>query len=307
VSRLLDDPRERAVLAAFALGALLAGGNAVGIRFSNRELDPLWGAGLRFSLAAVVLWALMAWLRLGPPRGRALTGALLFGLFNFFGAFALAYVALVELHAGFGQILLALVPLITLLVAVAWRQERLGAGAVVGTLLSLAGVALMSQAPLRESVPPTAVLAAVGSAFCFAQAAVLVRRFPPLHPVAINAVGMAAGAAALILVSAAAGEALVLPELADTWLAMAYLVAVGSVAVFLLYLFVLRQWPASRAAYVFVLIPFVTVALSAWLDDEPIGAGLLLGGALVLAGVYVGALRPARERVKPAGSAERAA
>ena len=51
---------ERVVLAAFATGALLAGGNAVGIRFSNRELDPLWGAGLRFALAAVLLWTLMA-------------------------------------------------------------------------------------------------------------------------------------------------------------------------------------------------------------------------------------------------------
>jgi hypothetical protein len=35
------------------------------------------------------------------------------------------------------------------------------------------------------------------------------------------------------------------------------------------------------------------VLLSAWIDDEPIGAGLVLGGLLVLAGVYVGALRPA--------------
>ena len=42
-----------------------------------------------------------------------------------------------------------------------------------------------------------------------------------------------------------------------------------------------------------ILIPIVTVLLSAWIDDEPISAGLVLGGPLVLAGVYVGALRPA--------------
>jgi hypothetical protein len=37
----------------------------------------------------------------------------------------------------------------------------------------------------------------------------------------------------------------------------------------------------------------VTLALSAWLDQEPVTGGLLLGGALVLGGVYLGALRTA--------------
>jgi drug/metabolite transporter (DMT)-like permease len=60
---------------------------------------------------------------------------------------------------------------------------------------------------------------------------------------------------------------------------------------------VLRHWPASRAAYTFVLIPFVTVVLSAWLLDEPVGLALLFGGLLILAGVYVGALR--RQPVEP--------
>ncbi|MCC2629644.1 MAG: hypothetical protein K0S14_3294, partial [Thermomicrobiales bacterium] len=38
---------------------------------------------------------------------------------------------------------------------------------------------------------------------------------------------------------------------------MAYLVVIGSVVVFLLYLVVLRHWAASRASYGFVIIPFV--------------------------------------------------
>jgi drug/metabolite transporter (DMT)-like permease len=288
--------RERVALASFVAIAVLAGGNAVGIRFSNRELDPLWGAGLRFALAAAVLATVMAVLRQPLPRGRALTGALLYGALNFGGAFALAYYALVRVHAGLGQTLLALVPLATLLLAVAQRQERLRAAAVVGTLLALVGIALISQVPSGASVPPLSLLAAVGSALCFAEAAVLVRRFPRVHPVTMNAVGMTAGAALLVGGSLLAGEAIVLPGRAATWAAVGYLVVVGSVVVFVLYVVVLRYWTASRAAYVFVLIPLVTVALSVWLDDERLGAGLVLGGLLVLAGVYVGALRPTRAR-----------
>ena len=285
---------ERVALTAFVTYAVLAGGNAVGVRFSNRELAPLWGAGLRFALAAALLLAVMVLLRLAFPRGRALVGSLLYGLFNFAAAFGLTYYGLVQVHAGLGQILLALVPLATLLLAVLWRQERLAAAAVIGTLLALAGVAVISYSPLQQNVPLLSVLAVVGGAICFAQALVLVRRFPRVHPVTMNAIGMTAGAAVLVAAALVADEPIVLPHRPETWAAMAYLVVIGSVVVFLLYLVVLRYWAASRASYGFVIIPFVTLMLSAWLDNERVGVGLVLGGLLVLAGVYVGALRPAR-------------
>jgi drug/metabolite transporter (DMT)-like permease len=285
---------DRVALISFAAMSVLAGGNAVAIRFSNRELDPLWGAGLRFLLAAGLLAAIMAVLRLELPRGPALAGALLYGALAIGGAFALAYYGLVRVHAGLGQTVLALVPLATLILAVLQGQEKLRPRAVLGALVALVGIALLSHAPLQEGVPLLSLLALVCGALCFAEAAVVVRRFPPVHPVTMNAVGMAAGAALLTIGAVLAGEALALPEDSQTWLAIGYLVPIGSVVVFVLYLVVLRYWAASRAAYEFVLIPVVTVLLSAWLDDEPIGLGLVAGGLLVVTGVYIGALRPAR-------------
>lgn len=286
--------RSRMVLAAFFVGSLLAGGNSVGIRFSNRELAPLWGAGLRFSLAAILLLGIMAVMRVAVPRGRALAGAVLYGALSFAGAFGLYSFALVHIHAGLGQTLLALAPLATLLLAVLQRQERIRVAAAIGTVLALAGVGVVSGGSLGESFPLTSLLAILGAVLCFAEAAVLARRLPPMHPVALNAVAMTAGGALLAAAAAIAGEPLALPQRATTWAALAYIVPVGSVIVFLLYLFVLRNWPASRAAYVFVIIPFVTVSLSAWLDQEQVGLELVAGGLLIIAGVYMGALRRAR-------------
>jgi drug/metabolite transporter (DMT)-like permease len=288
---------ERVALLSLLAAAVLAGGNSVGVRFSNRELAPLWGAGLRFVLAAALLAAVMVALRLAVPRGRAMVGAVLYGVLNFAAGFGLFYVALVHLHAGFGSILLSLVPLVTLLLAVAWRQERFRPAAWLGVLLAVTGVAVMSQAPLRASVPVSALLIALVSAVSLAHAAVLVRRLPRLHPVTMNAVGMAAAAATLLAGSALLGEPRALPRTAQTWGAVGYVVVAGSVLVFVLYLVILRHWDASRAAYVFVLSPVTAVALSAWLDDEPVGPSLVAGGVLVLAGVYLGALRPARSPV----------
>jgi drug/metabolite transporter (DMT)-like permease len=284
---------ERLALAAFLTWAILAGGNAVCIRFSNRELDPLWGGALRFSLAALVLIAVMAAMRLELPRGRALAGALLYGALTFGAGFAFTYYGLVRIHAGLGQTVMALVPLVTLLLAVLQHQERLRRAAVAGALLALAGIALMSRPAAGETVPLLSLLAVLAAVFCFAQGAVLVRGFPQVHPVTGNAIGMTTGALLLLAGSLVAGETFALPERGATWTALAYLVGVGSVVVFVLYLVVLRFWSASRVAYGFVLVPLVTLPVSAWLDNEPVGLGLVAGGLLVLAGVYVGALRPA--------------
>lgn len=283
---------QRAVAAFFGM-SVLAGGNAVAIRFSNRELDALWGAGLRFALAAALLAAVMVILRLRLPRGAALKGALLYGALGIGGAFALAYYGLVHIHAGLGQTLLAIVPLATLFLAVLQRQERLRFAALAGGLIALVGIGVMSQATLDEDVPALSLAAVLAAAFCFAQAAILVRHFPPVNPVVMNAVGMATGALLLLAGALVAGDTFELPRRSETWFAIGYLVPVGSVLVFVLYLVVLRYWEASRAAYEFVLIPVFTLALSIWLDDEPLTLGLLLGGPLVLLGVYVGALRRA--------------
>ena len=115
--------------------------------------------------------------------------------------------------------------------------------------------------------------------------------FPPVQPAATNAVAMLVGAAFLLALAAASGEAYALPESASAWGAQAYLVVAGSIGAFWLYVFVLRRWTASAASYQMVLIPLVTVVVSAWLHDEPITPAFAAGSVLVLLGVYVGAIR----------------
>ena len=299
----MASPGDRGPLVAFILSSVLAGGNAVCVRFTNRELAPLWGAGLRFALAAVLLLALMAIRRLAFPKGRELGGALLFGLLNFAGAFAFAYYALERLQAGFGQTVLALTPLATLLLAVAQRQERLRWASIAGAGIAVAGVAVISGPSLGHAVPVLSLLASLGAVLCFGEATVVARRFRSVHPITMNAVGMTAGAAVLILGAVVAGNAIEVPQRGATWAALAYLVPVGSVMVFVLFLYVVDHWGASRAAYGFVLIPPVTVVVSWWLLDEPVTWTLVIGGLLVLAGVYVGALRPAAAEAVKEGPA----
>ena len=284
---------DRVAVLTFLAYSVLAGGNAVGVRFSNRELDPFWGATLRFALAALLMLTVMFALGHRIPRGRALLGAALYGLLAFGGAFAFAFYALVEIEAGFGQILLSVVPLITLLLAVIQRLEKFTVSALFGALIAVAGVVLMSGLTFNEAPPVLSLLAALGSAVCFAQASITIKRFPDSHPIVVNAIGMTVGAMFLAALTAATNTSVALPQQAETWWAVVYMVVVGSGIVFTLYVALLERWDASRANYGFVVIPIATVLVSAWLLDEVISVGLVFGGALVLAGVYLGALRPA--------------
>lgn len=288
----MDEGPKAAVLAALVVGGVLAAGNAIGIRFTLDEVDPLWGAGLRFVIAALLLATVVVARHHAWPTGRALAGAVLFGLLNFAGAFGFAYYALVHMQAGLASTLLALVPLVTLVLAVVTGQESFRLPAVVGGLLAVAGVGLVSRAALDGNVPTLALLAGLASVVCFALGAVAVRHFPRVPAVVMNTVSMAVGGTALVVLAVATGESIGVPTQARTWLAFGYLVIAGSIAVFLLYLYVLGRWSASRAVYFDLLIPPVAVLLSAWLDDEPITAGLIAGGTLILVGVYLGALRP---------------
>lgn len=111
-----------AALLAFGALVVLVGSNVVAIRFSNRELAPMWGAGVRFAIASVIFWLVVAVKGLPIPTGAALAGASLYGLLGF-GAF----------------FVVALVPLLTMLLAVAQGLERLNWRAVGGGVIALTG------------------------------------------------------------------------------------------------------------------------------------------------------------------------
>jgi drug/metabolite transporter (DMT)-like permease len=291
----VDD--ERAALWAFLATNVAVGINPIAVRFSNRELDPIWGAGFRFAAAALMFAAILAVLRLALPQGQTLRGAVVFGMLNFAGAVGFAYYAFVRVHAGLGQVVFALVPLATLLLAALQRQERLHAGAVAGACFALVGVLVLAADSVRDTVPLSSALALLASLLCVSQGAVTIRRFPSVHPVTLNFIGCSTAALVLIPLSLLSGETLAVPTQLETWVALGWVVFVGSGLMFMLYLVVLTRWAASRAAYVFVVSPLLTVALSAWLDDEPVGAVLVVGGLIILIGVYLGALRPRPEPV----------
>lgn len=293
-------------LLAFLGIVLIAGNNFVAVRFSNAGLDPFWGAALRFACASLLFYAFAAGLHTPMPNSpRAAKGVLLYGVLAFTAGYAFAYYALTEVTAGLAAVVMATVPLLTLLLAALHRVEPFRWRGLAGALVTLIGIGVIFREQVGGDVSWLHLLAMLATAVTAAETGIVVKRFPRTHPVSANALGMALGALLLLVLSLAVGERQPLPARPSTWVAVLYLVTIGSVGLFFLYRFVLDRWTASATNYQFVLTPLVAIPTGAWLAGESVTWEFLVGSAVVVGGVWVGALR--RGNAPPADVPARAA
>lgn len=290
----------RSVLLAFVLFVVFAGANAIGVRLMLREMGPFWSAALRFAVAGLLLAAAVLATGRTFPRGTRLVGTTLFAIFGFALAYTFLYRALIDAPAGTTMLMLAVVPLLTVLLAWAQGVEGFRLLALVGAAIALIGILVVSADQLTLDVPPSAIVLLMAAAACQAESGIVAKRFPPGDPIAANAVGMVLGSVLLAAVAVVSGEEFVLPEQPETWLALAYLIGPGSIGVFVLALYILARWTASATSYAFLLFPLVAITLGATLLDEPIQLSFVVGGAIVLAGVYVGAVHRPKLADRPA-------
>ena len=280
----------RPVLIAFVAFVVLAGSNAAAVKVVLGEVPPLWSAALRFVAAGALLLVVMLAQHRPVPRGDHLRGTLIYGVIAFAIVYFFLYLAIGDTGSGVTMTVLSIVPLLTVLLSAVHGIERPRLLGVVGALVAAAGVVLIAIDEISLNVPLTAIGLLLAGAFFQAEQVVIVKRLPPGDPVAANAIGMLLGGALLVLASLVTGESLVLPTQSDTLVAMAYLIGPGSIGVFMLALYILARWTASATSYAFLLFPLVAIVLGVVLFDEPFQPVFLLGGAVVLLGVYIGAI-----------------
>lgn len=143
----------RLTLTAFGALVLMGGLNFPSVKTTVQELAPMWGAGVRFAAAGLLLLAIMAVRRLPFPRGRALVGTLLFGGLSFGAFYALAYWAIEHIPAGAASVLLASTPLLTFIAAVVHGLEGFRWLTLAGALIAIVGIGIIVGGLTPERCP----------------------------------------------------------------------------------------------------------------------------------------------------------
>ena len=289
-------------VALYVLLCVIWGSTWLVIKVGYGGLGPFNVASLRFFLAGAVLALMVPLLRARWPRGRV-EWALVFwiGLVLFAGDYGLIYWAEQWLESGLTAILFATLPLITIVFAHLYLPgDRITGRKLAGTLLAFVGVfALFGDHGRLDATRTGPMAAIIGSAVCAAAAGVASKRHgTALHPAALNAPAMIAGAGALLAASLVNGDGYTLPRGAGPWSAIAYLALAGSVVSFLGYFSLLKTWSVTSLSFISVFTPAIALFLGFIFLDERPTLWTALGAALILSGVTLALTHGRTERAQ---------
>lgn len=291
---------------ALAVIYVVWGSTYLAIRVVVREAPPLVAASLRFLVAGLVMAVLAgrfegrrAWPSALQVRHYGLIGVLLLAVGNGFVMWAEQSVP-----SGIAALIVATVPLwLTLLDGLRPGGEPWTGRAWLGAAVGLTGVALIARPDAAGSGPSwSGVLALQLASLSWTVGSLYAQSLPSKLPLfAASAVEMLAGSGALLLESLVFGERW--SRLAglswNAWGALLYLVVFGSIVGFTAFAYCLNELPASTVGTYAYVNPVVAVLLGALLLGEPISAGLVAGGALILIAVLLTTLRRGHSRSRP--------
>ena len=281
-----------AILAALAACASTAlGGSAfVAMRFLVAETEPVTVAFLRNVIAAFVLTALALVIIRRWPSPRELLimgfmGAIFFGGLQFIFANALTFTT-----SSRGALAYMTAPFMTLLIAAAFGIERPTRHKFIGIVLATLGVAVaLGQG---AGAPPDAwigdgliLVGALITAVYGVWSNRWLRRHPPLVAVVT---GVVPGSAFLFVVATATDAPAFTPELSRAgWMAIAYLGIGAATISYMLWVWALRHTTPTLVAVALPVNPLMALIWGALLLGEQITPAILVGFALVIAGIAV--------------------
>lgn len=276
--------------ALLVLLAAIWGSSFLFMRLAGPELGAAPLAWLRVTVAAAFLGTLLLARREAPDLAGRWRPMALMGLTNTAAPFLLLTWATVQLSAGYGALLNATTPLWGALLGTLFFGLQAGRALLGGLVLGFLGVALLVVGKLDELGPKAVlpVLAGLLATACYGHAAHFARSgFPGLGPL-----GLAFGSqllASLWLAPAAFATWPAQPPSPLAWASVAVLGIVCTALAYLIYFGLIRRIGPTRATTVTYLAPVFGVGWGVGLLGEPLTLPMLLGGAVVLAGVAVAA------------------
>ena len=272
--------------------ALIWGGSFLSIRIALDEISPLMSVAHRVTWAMLVLWVVVAVMRIPLPRNsRIWFTFLVMGLLNNVIPFGLMAWGQLHIESGLTSILNAFTAVVgVVMAALFFSDERLMPRKIIGVVLGFFGVAVaiglenFKNFDLRS----LAQLAVIGGTVAYAVAGVWARKNLVGMPPQLAAAGMLTGATVIMLPLVYFVEGLPTFDLQPrTLVAIGYYAVIATAAAYLLYYRVLAMAGSGNLMLVTLLVAPVAITLGAVVLGEKLSANALIGFVILAVGLII--------------------
>ena len=279
-----------ALMAVFWSGTFICG------RIVADQIEPFSVAALRFFFAAFLLGGIFAVAKWKIPRlsGRQILWILTLGFFSVFAYNALFFTGFKTVTASGGALIIAATPAVVAIGAAVFFRERLNLKKILGIAASLKGALLVISGGNFAGVLIDGIgfgeLCFVGCVLCWTAYSLVGRRLvDEFSAPTMVLLSMTAGALMLFVPAVFAED---LPSQigefnSAVWLSVLFMAVFSSVLAFIWYYQGIREIGAMRAANFINLVPLSAAGLGYFLLDETLSPPQILGGALIIVGVWL--------------------
>jgi len=295
--RLAATHRSKLPIIVWLILSLIWGSTWLFIKLGLEDLPPFTFAGIRFVIAALILLIIVAVRKQRLPRDWRdwvlIAGT---GFFSFAVNYGLLFWGEQRVSSGLAAILQTIIPVFGLVLAhLHLPSERITWPKLFGIALGIAGVALIfsNQMEMGGAEAFKGSVAIVIGAFAVAYSNVLIKlRGSKLDYAVLSAGQMIAGLIPLLIVGTLLeGSPLNLHWTRLALVSLFYLALVGSVAAFLLFYWLVRHMEVTKTMLISLVTPLIAVTLGEIVRGEELTWRIVVGGASIMAGIGVVALR----------------
>lgn len=272
--------------------AMIWGGSFLSIRVALDEITPLTSVAHRATWAMLVLWAVIAVMRIPLPRDPKIWFSfLVMGLLNNVIPFTLMAWGQLHIESGITSILNAFTAVVGVVIAsLFFADERITLRKGIGVILGFFGVAVAIGLDNFRSfdLRSLAQLAVIGGTVAYAIAGVWARKRLVGMPPQMAAAGMLTGSTVIMLPLVYFIEGPLTFDLQlRTVLAIGYYAIIATAFAYLLYYRVLAMAGSGNLMLVTLLVAPLAITLGAIVLNEKLWANAYLGFGILALGLII--------------------
>lgn len=286
-----NDKENRKTLMAYIALCAFGGSTYLAIRIGVSELPPMIFAGIRFLIAGSLMIGYAILKRLDMPKNLFEVSKIsILGIFLLVGGSGLVIWAETRVASGIASLMAATVPLFMAIIDfLSPSKTKLNWKGWLGLFIGFAGVLFLVFSDWNESsVDMLGMGILIISAISWAFGSVYSKNFTiTASTISNSAIQMLSGGICLTIAGIALGEFTRVHITAKGMGALLYLVVFGSIIGYSCYVYVLQNWPISKASTYAYVNPIVAVLLGAIFIGEVITIKIIIATVTILTGIIL--------------------